>query len=118
MDEKKRERSKLINPLNIPMYAGVLIACEHKATFYKKLWGYTFYTVDNFITFRIGDVKPQFVIAGKVGVSDDEELIKGFIEVMNFLGYKVEVQGVFSIFNSKYKIMKKEKKKRYGARKL
>lgn len=118
MDEKKRERSKLINTLNIPMYAGALIACEHKATFYKKLWGYTFYTVDDFITFRIDDVKPQFVIVGKIGVSNNEELIKGFIEVMNFLGYKVDLQGIFSIFNSKYEIMKKGKKKRYGARKL
>lgn len=109
MDKKKRERSKLINPLNIPYYAGALIACEHKAIFYKKLWGYTFYTIDNIITFRIDDIKPRFIIIGLVGVSDDENLCKSFVEVMNFLGYKVDMQGVFSIFDSKYKKIKYKK---------
>lgn len=111
MDEKKQKRSKLINPLDIPLYAGALIACECKAVFYKKLWGYTFYTIDDMITFRIDDIKPRFIIVGKVDVSDDENLYKGFIEVMNFLGYEVAVQGVFSIFDSEYKTIKKKKKK-------
>lgn len=110
MDAKKRERSKLINPLNIPYYAAALIACEHKAVFYKKLWGYTFYTIDNIITFRINDIKPRFVILGLVGVSDDENLYKSFVEVMNFLGYEVDMQATLQIFDSEYKKKKYKKK--------
>lgn len=110
MDEQTRKRSKLINPLNIPCYAGALIACEHKAVFYKKLWGYAFYTIDNFITFKLDDIKPRFVILGLVGVSDDENLYKSFIEVMNFLGYKVDMQATLSIFDSEYKKIKYKKK--------
>ena len=37
MDEQTRKRSKLINTLNIPYYAASMIACEHKAVFYKEL---------------------------------------------------------------------------------
>lgn len=109
MDAKKRKRSKLINPLNIPYYAAALIACEHKAVFYKKLRGYAFYTIDNIITFKLDDIKPRFVILGLVGVSGDENLYKSFVEVMNFLGYKVDMQEVFSIFDSEYKKIKYKK---------
>lgn len=109
MDEQTRKRSKLINTLNIPFYTASMIACEHEAVFYKELWGYTFYTINNAITFRIDDIKPRFVVIGLVGVSDDDELIKSFIEVMNFLGYKVDIQEVFSIFNSEYKNIKYKK---------
>lgn len=110
MDEKKRKRSKLINSLNIPYYAAALINCEHKAVFYKKLWGYAFYTIDNIITFRFDGIKPRFVILGLVGVSDDETLYKSFVEVMNFLGYKVDMQAVLSIFELKCKKKKYKKK--------
>lgn len=109
MNEQTRKRSKLINSLNIPFYTAAMIICEHKAVFYKELWGYTFYTIDNAITFRIDGIRPRFVIIGLVGVSNDDELIKSFIEVMNFLGYKVDMQGVFSIFNSEYKKIKYKK---------
>lgn len=109
MDAKKRYKSKLINALNIPYYSAALIACEHKAVFYKKLRGYAFYTIDNIITFRLDDIKPRFVILGLVGVSDDENLYKSFVEVMNFLGYEVDVQEVFSIFDSEYKKIKYKK---------
>lgn len=110
MDAKKRIRSKLINTLNIPCYSAALIACEHKAVFYKKLWGYTFYTIDNFITFRLDDIKPRFVILGLIGVSDDGNLYKSFVEVMNFLGYEVDMQATFSIFDSECKKKKYKKK--------
>lgn len=109
MDAKKRYKSKLINALNIPYYSAALIACEHKAAFYKKLRGYAFYTIDNIITFRLDDIKPRFVILGLVGVSDDENLYKSFVEVMNFLGYEVDAQEVFSIFDSEYKKIKYKK---------
>lgn len=109
MDAKKRYKSKLINALNIPYYSAALIVCEHKAVFYKKLWGYAFYTIDNIITFKLDDIKPRFVILGLVGVSDDENLYKSFVEVMNFLGYKVDMQAALSIFDSEYKKIKYKK---------
>ena len=99
MEQRKRERSELENPLNIPMYGGALIACEQKAALYKKLRGYTFYTIDNQITFKVDGIRPSFIVVGQVGVSDDEALFKGFINVMDFLGYKVELQSELPLFD-------------------
>lgn len=99
MEKRKRERSELLNPLNIPLYGGALIACEYKAVFYKKLRGYTFYTIDNQITFKVDGIRPSFIVVGQVGVSDDEALFKSFINVMDFLGYKVNLQSELLLFD-------------------
>lgn len=100
MEKRKRERSELLNPLNIPMFAGALIACEHKAVFYKKVRNCIFYTIDNHIVYKINGARPLFIVVGKVGVSDDEALFKDFINVMDFLGYEVDLQSELPLFDS------------------
>lgn len=105
MEKKKRECGELLNTFNIPLYTGALITCEHKIVFYKKLYNYVFYTIDNLIVFRVNDEKPLFIVVGEISVSSNEILLKSFVNVMSFLGYEVPLQNELFLFDDRGNII-------------
>lgn len=71
---------------SLPKYGARVIIGGTAFHFYKSIHEINFYSDKNYIVFELKDDKGVYIVAGKVGVSSNTELLQNYEKSLELLG--------------------------------
>lgn len=83
----------------LPHYGPRVIIGGTSFIFYKSIHGVNFYQDKDYFVFELKHDKGVYIVVGKVGVSDDEEIYNNFHEAIHSLEMEKDLQGELSLFD-------------------
>lgn len=77
---------------NLPHYGPRVIIGGMSFLFYKSIHDVNFYKDKDYFVFELKRDKGVYIVVGKVGVSDDEEIYNNFHEALHSLDMETDLQ--------------------------